>query len=223
MDLTEEQRRRMEENRARAQARLREKRARQSPPSSAAEEARESADRGRTPVDVSGGEADDAPRPGEGEPSSGHREDPDPHNDRDRGPARPSGAAEAGRIGETPSPRSTSTRAGGGRGGRSGSGRGGDGRGSGTQAAAAAAAVACEGCAGAEGDERVDKELLEGFGITVCRACKLKNEDFQCVTKKEAKDTYLLPEGTIAVLKFIERDNPRHSSWTKSRLCRSPR
>ncbi|CAN0515407.1 unnamed protein product, partial [Scytosiphon promiscuus] len=44
---------------------------------------------------------------------------------------------------------------------------------------------------------------------------QLSREEFQCVTKKEAKETYLLPEGTIAVLKFIERDNPHHSAWTK--------
>lgn len=28
----------------------------------------------------------------------------------------------------------------------------------------------------------------------LCLPSQLKNEDFQCVTKKEAKDTYLLPE-----------------------------
>lgn len=36
------------------------------------------------------------------------------------------------------------------------------------------AAVVCEGCAGVEDDaRRVDKELLEGFGVTVCRTCKV--------------------------------------------------
>ena len=51
---------------------------------------------------------------------------------------------------------------------------------------------------------------------TLCM--QLSREEFQCVPKKEAKETYLLPEGTIAVLKFIERDNPHHASWTK--VCR---
>lgn len=46
---------------------------------------------------------------------------------------------------------------------------------------------------------------------------QLSHEEYQCVTKKEAKEAYLLPEGTICVLKFIERDNPHHSSWTKVR------
>lgn len=52
--------------------------------------------------------------------------------------------------------------------------------------------------------------------LLICLAAgQFSQERYQCVTKKEAKDYYLLPEGTIAVLKFVERDNPHHSSWTK--------
>lgn len=47
------------------------------------------------------------------------------------------------------------------------------------------------------------------------KLAQLTREEYQCVPKKEAKEGYLLPEGTIAVLKYIERDNPHHSSWTK--------
>lgn len=52
---------------------------------------------------------------------------------------------------------------------------------------------------------------------SACRALlsQLSREEFQCVTKKDAKETYLLAEGTIAILKFVERNNPHHSSWTK--------
>eukprot|EP00903_Cladosiphon_okamuranus_P015146 g14005.t1 len=216
MDLTEEQRRRMEENRARAQARLREKRARQSPPMSASEGGTGVVEGRKTQIGyVVGGQAD-ASRGGGGEPPPRHSGSPDPQDEREKERARPP-PAESGPMGGTPTSRGASTRAGGG--GGSSYPRGGSrGTGNGAPAEGAAATIACEGCTGAEGDERVDKELLEGFGIIVCRACKLKNEDFQCVTKKEAKDTYLLPEGTIAVLKFIERDNPRHSSWTKMKL-----
>ncbi|CBJ26398.1 conserved unknown protein [Ectocarpus siliculosus] len=64
----------------------------------------------------------------------------------------------------------------------------------------------------------MDKELLEAFGISVCRTCKMSREEFQYVSTKDVKDTYLLPQGTIAVLKFVERDNPHHSSWTKMKL-----
>lgn len=35
------------------------------------------------------------------------------------------------------------------------------------------AAAECDGCGGAEGDARVDQELLEGFGVSVCRTCKV--------------------------------------------------
>ncbi|CAN0453858.1 unnamed protein product, partial [Discosporangium mesarthrocarpum] len=38
------------------------------------------------------------------------------------------------------------------------------------------------------------------------------------ITKKEAIGTFLLPEGTIAVLPYIERENPHHASWTKMKL-----
>ena len=65
---------------------------------------------------------------------------------------------------------------------------------------------------------------LFGVGCTPAHAtsaAQLSGEDYQCVTKKEAKETYLLPEGTIAVLKFVERDNPHHSSWTKVRQLES--
>lgn len=36
--------------------------------------------------------------------------------------------------------------------------------------------VECEGCAGAEGDGRVDRELLEEFGVTICRKCKVRGK-----------------------------------------------
>ncbi|CAN0182551.1 unnamed protein product, partial [Hapterophycus canaliculatus] len=113
---------------------------------------------------------------------------------------------------------SSSTGRSGGASGSSGDGGGG----AGGAGPAAAPASACEGCGSTGDDARVDKELLEGFGVAVCRTCKLSREEFQCVTKKEVKEAYLLPEGTVAVLKFIERDNPHHSGWTKVRSAVRP-
>jgi hypothetical protein len=38
------------------------------------------------------------------------------------------------------------------------------------------------------------------------------------VTKKEAMKMYCLPEGTIAVCSFIERENPRQKGWVPMKL-----
>merc|ERR1712176_753125 len=38
------------------------------------------------------------------------------------------------------------------------------------------------------------------------------------VSKKEAKEMYCLPEGTLAVCSFGEKDNPRNRGWTKMKL-----
>lgn len=75
---------------------------------------------------------------------------------------------------------SGSTRCGGGgaRGTRAGGGGGDKGRAVGNNSSsggggAGAVAVACEGCGGEQDDARMDKELLEAFGISVCRTCKV--------------------------------------------------
>ena len=38
------------------------------------------------------------------------------------------------------------------------------------------------------------------------------------VTKQEAKKMYCLPEGTLQVCAVVEKDNPRHSGWSKMKL-----
>lgn len=41
------------------------------------------------------------------------------------------------------------------------------------------------------------------------------------VTKREAMKIYCLPEGTLAVCKFMEKENPRHPGWTPMKMyCR---
>mmetsp|Transcript_12760 Transcript_12760/g.18621 ORF Transcript_12760/g.18621 Transcript_12760/m.18621 type:complete len:195 (-) Transcript_12760:69-653(-) len=48
-------------------------------------------------------------------------------------------------------------------------------------------------------------------------------EDFEIdaspyVTKKDAMKVYCLPEGTIAVCSYVEKDNPRQPKWNKMKL-----
>lgn len=38
------------------------------------------------------------------------------------------------------------------------------------------------------------------------------------VTKSEAKKMYCLPEGSLAVCAVVEKENPRHKSWSKMKL-----
>ncbi|CAM9330305.1 unnamed protein product [Ectocarpus sp. 12 AP-2014] len=246
MNLTDEQRQRMEENRARARARLREKRETQILATSAI-------DGGETRASPPPTRGREQPKQDVGERAGGASSagGADAQLEEDQqGPAPPStqqqpttitamgaaatpasaAAAAAPASAATPSAAVTplasgSTRCGGGgaRGTRAGGGGGNIGRAVGNNSSSAGdgagvAAIACEGCGGEQDDARMDKELLEAFGISVCRTCKLSREEFQYVSTKDVKDTYLLPQGTTAVLKFVERDNPHHSSWTKMKL-----
>jgi DNA-repair protein complementing XP-A cells len=48
-------------------------------------------------------------------------------------------------------------------------------------------------------------------------------EDFEVgapslVSKKEAMQTYCLPEGTLAVCAFVEKENPRNKKWAPLKL-----
>ena len=38
------------------------------------------------------------------------------------------------------------------------------------------------------------------------------------VTTKEAKLIYCLPEGTLAVCKFVEKENPHHKGWAPMKM-----
>jgi hypothetical protein len=40
------------------------------------------------------------------------------------------------------------------------------------------------------------------------------------VTKTEAKTVYCLPEGTLAVCDYVEKENPRHKGWTPMKMYR---
>jgi hypothetical protein len=48
-------------------------------------------------------------------------------------------------------------------------------------------------------------------------------EDFEIgastfVTKREAMQTYCLPDGTLAVCSFVEKENPRQKGWSSMKL-----
>jgi len=61
-------------------------------------------------------------------------------------------------------------------------------------------------------DEDGEDEELEDFEIGAS----------DWVTKKEAKEVYCLPEGTLAVCKYEERPNPHNKQWKPMKLyCRA--
>jgi hypothetical protein len=44
------------------------------------------------------------------------------------------------------------------------------------------------------------------------------NDDYSLMSKGDAMSEFLLQEGTIRVLPFLERNNPRHTKFTKMKL-----
>jgi DNA repair protein len=78
--------------------------------------------------------------------------------------------------------------------------------------------VSCEVC----GSGLVDPTFQEVFGILVCSPCKSNDEEeFGLMTKGDAVAEFLLQEGTIRVMPFLERSNPRNTKYTKMKLyCR---
>jgi hypothetical protein len=78
--------------------------------------------------------------------------------------------------------------------------------------------MSCEVC----GSGLVDPTFQEVFGILVCSPCKSNDEDeYGLMTKGDAVAEFLLQEGTIRVMPFLERSNPRNTKYTKMKLyCR---
>lgn len=78
--------------------------------------------------------------------------------------------------------------------------------------------VSCEVC----GSGLVDPTFQEVFGILVCSPCKSNDEEeYGLMTKGDAVAEFLLQEGTIRVMPFLERSNPRNTKYTKMKLyCR---
>jgi hypothetical protein len=73
----------------------------------------------------------------------------------------------------------------------------------------------CESCGCMS---EVCKEFSECFGISVCKRCRATNDDYALLCKSDVQTNFLLPEGTIAVLRYLERRNPKHPGFTSMRM-----
>mmetsp|Transcript_15540 Transcript_15540/g.25924 ORF Transcript_15540/g.25924 Transcript_15540/m.25924 type:complete len:157 (-) Transcript_15540:19-489(-) len=58
------------------------------------------------------------------------------------------------------------------------------------------------------GEEEEEEVELEEFEVGASKF----------VSKKEAKQMYCLPDGTLEVCSFVEKDNPHHKGWTPMKL-----
>ena len=80
----------------------------------------------------------------------------------------------------------------------------------------------------ADAEEDVDKKRDSARGIDTDRnvfdsADESSLEDFERdapthISQAEAKRVYCIPQGTLAVCSFIEKDNPHQRSWAKMKL-----
>lgn len=76
------------------------------------------------------------------------------------------------------------------------------------------------------GERNVKRQKVESKDINGSEEEEEDNvelEDFEIgaspfVSKREAMQTYCLPEGTLAVCTFVEKDNPRNKGWAPLKL-----
>ncbi|CAM9753888.1 unnamed protein product [Chrysoparadoxa australica] len=84
--------------------------------------------------------------------------------------------------------------------------------------------LACESCGSINDNQPVgttfclDKSYWEAFGVHVCKNCKSSKDEYKLISKKQAKEDYLLPDGDINVLKYIEKENPHHQGFSRMKL-----
>jgi DNA-repair protein complementing XP-A cells len=65
----------------------------------------------------------------------------------------------------------------------------------------------------------VDHDLCEYFGEFVCKSCKFNTGDtYKTISRGECISAYLIPEDSLKVLKFMNKDNPHHVGWTPMKL-----
>ncbi|WPT12921.1 DNA repair protein RAD14 [Picochlorum sp. SENEW3] len=69
----------------------------------------------------------------------------------------------------------------------------------------------CRGCSSLS----YSQDLFAAFGVHLCRECR-KSE--KLVSKSTAKQQYLLTDGDLKDLGYIERKNPRKNDWHPMRL-----
>jgi hypothetical protein len=66
---------------------------------------------------------------------------------------------------------------------------------------AEAAEGPCEVCGRDSDSITLVRELAEGFGLKVCVSCREGNDDYSLLSKGDAQKLFLIPEGTIGVLR----------------------
>lgn len=78
----------------------------------------------------------------------------------------------------------------------------------------------CEAC-GASIQQQVTAEadpLLDAFDVSVCVTCRREDPDYELLPKSAAQQRFLLPDASFKVLRYVEKKNPRHSSWQPMKL-----
>ena len=68
---------------------------------------------------------------------------------------------------------------------------------------AEAAEGSCEVCGRDSDSITLVRELAEGFGLKVCVSCREGNDDYSLLSKGDAQKQFLIPEGTIGVLRSL--------------------
>lgn len=65
---------------------------------------------------------------------------------------------------------------------------------------------------------QLDPMMRDQFGERVCFNCKDGRDEYDLLCKADVMAEYLLPEGTIRVLRFVEKENPKKEGWNKMKL-----
>ena len=63
-----------------------------------------------------------------------------------------------------------------------------------------------------------EERLQALFGIRVCAGCKAKTDDYDLITKATAVAEYLVTQGTMNLLRYAAKKNPRHSGFSTMKL-----
>jgi DNA repair protein len=62
------------------------------------------------------------------------------------------------------------------------------------------------------------KDFQEKFLVKVCYKCSRAYDEFKLISRTKAKSEYLVTDGDLDTLKYIERKNPRNDSWGMMKL-----
>mmetsp|Transcript_11580 Transcript_11580/g.43223 ORF Transcript_11580/g.43223 Transcript_11580/m.43223 type:complete len:205 (-) Transcript_11580:118-732(-) len=73
----------------------------------------------------------------------------------------------------------------------------------------------CDACG--KGGE-IDEEYRSAFKVQVCNSCRYGNPEYEVISKGTAQTEFLLPPSTLHVLRYLEKQNPRHSGFSNMKL-----